>query len=208
METRCVILCAGEITPQDIRLAAISPADFVIAADAGWLHAKRHGIRPDLILGDFDSSPDPGDPGVPVERFPVRKDDTDSLLALRRGLARGCRSFVLLGALGGAADHTLANLQALAFLADHGARGQLVGQGTWATLLRSQAITLPKQEGYLSVFAVGGPCRGVTLRGTAYPLEQGSLSPNFPLGVSNRITAETATVAVEEGDLLVMVTNR
>lgn len=209
METKCVILCAGSITPEDIRWADIGPGDFVIAADAGWLHAKHYGIRPSLILGDFDSSADPGDPGVPVERFPSRKDDTDSVLALRRGLAEGFRRFVLLGALGGRLDHTFANLQALAFLADRGACGWLRGEGACATLLRGKAqCTLPRPTGYLSLFAVGGPCRGITLQGTEYPLENADLSPNFPLGVSNHITGETARLSLEEGDLLVILTDR
>lgn len=207
-QKRCIILCAGAITAQDIAWANIGPQDFVIAADAGYIHAKNFGIVPHRIVGDFDSSQDPGALDIPIERFPSHKDDTDCLLAVRRGLQQGCGRFVILGGLGGRLDHTLANLQTLAFLADHGARGELKGDGAWITLLRGESITLPRQEGYLSVFAMGGPCSGIWEQGTEYPLENASLSPNFPLGVSNHIVDQTATVGVKDGDLLVMITNK
>ena len=207
-EKRCVILCAGSITPRDVVCAAITHNDFVVAADAGYLQAQAYGITPDLIVGDFDSSADPGVLEIPIQRFSSHKDDTDCLLAVRRGLEEGCTRFVILGGLGGRLDHTLANLQTLVFLADHGARGQLIGDGSRITLLRQESITLPKQPGYLSVFAFGGPCGGVTLCGTEYPLEKADLTPHFPLGVGNHIVAETATVSVKQGDLLVMLTDK
>ncbi|MBP1558644.1 MAG: thiamine diphosphokinase [Oscillospiraceae bacterium] len=208
METkRCVILCAGATAPEDIAWAKIGAGDFVIAADAGYLHAQTYGIRPNLIVGDFDSSADPGALDIPIERFPTHKDDTDCMLAVRRGLAEGCRSFVILGGLGGRLDHTLANLQTLAFLADHGATGWLKGEGAAVTLLRKDTITLPRPSGYLSLFALGGPCRGITLQGTEYPLENAELTPGFPLGVSNHIVEETADVTVTEGDLLIVLTD-
>jgi thiamine pyrophosphokinase len=208
METkRCIILCAGVTTPEDIAWAKIGAGDFVIAADAGYLYAKKYGVTPQLIIGDFDSAADPGALDIPIERFPVHKDDTDCMLAVRRGLAAGCRSFVILGGLGGRLDHTLANLQTLTFLADHGAVGWLKGEGAAVTLLRSGSITLPKPSGYLSLFALGGPCRGITLRGTEYPLEKAELTPNFPLGVSNHIVEATADITVEEGDLFLVLTD-
>lgn len=207
-QKRCVILCAGSTTAEDVAYAAITAQDYVIAADAGYLHCNRFGITPNLIVGDFDSSADPGALDIPIQRFSSHKDDTDCLLAVRRGLEEGCTRFDILGGLGGRLDHTLANLQTLVFLADHGARGELIGDGSHITLLRSGSLCLPKQPGYLSVFAFGGPCSGVCLAGTEYPLEKADLTPHFPLGVSNHIVDDLATVSVEQGDLLVMTTTR
>lgn len=204
-EKRCVILCAGAISPQDAAWANIGPNDFVIAADAGYLQAQRYGLRPHLIVGDFDSADDPGQVDIPIQRFSSHKDDTDCLLAVRRGLEEGCRRFTILGGLGGRLDHTLANLQTLTFIADRGGRGELMGDKTYVTLLRSGSVTLPKQPGYLSVFAFGGECRGICERGTEYPLENACLTPGFPLGVSNHITGDSATISVAQGDLLIVL---
>lgn len=188
-----------------VRCAAISPQadDLVIAADGGLRHVEKQGITPDLIVGDFDSlgTPPAGDN---VAVYPVEKDDTDVMLALKLGFERGFREFRLLAGTGGRSDHTIANLQALLWLAARGGRGVLVGEGECFTVLRDGALTFsPRDEGVVSVFAFGGEARGVSLTGLQYPLSDGVLSPDFPLGVSNHFTGESARVEVTDGALLI-----
>lgn len=178
--------------------------DFVIAADGGLAHLRAAGITPDMVLGDFDSLADPPQ-GAHVQTFPVEKDDTDVMLALKLGFARGWRSFRILGGTGGRTDHTLANLQALLWLAARGAHGVLCGEGECFTVIREGEVRFRAgMSGGLSVFAMGGPAAGVTLTGLHYPLENGTLQPDFPLGVSNRFESGSAAVRVEKGALLIM----
>ena len=108
-----LIISGGDYSPID-NLSF----DCVIACDRGYLHARKMGIRPDLIIGDFDSAPFP-DVSVPVESYPARKDDTDTMLAVKHGLLKGFDRFVILGALGGRLDHTIANLSVLEYLKAH-----------------------------------------------------------------------------------------
>ena len=112
---KAVILCAGAFT--DL-MTPMEKGDCLIAADGGVRHAQRLGLTPDAILGDFDSL------GYTPENatvFPVEKDDTDALLAIRHALSMGFTEIHLYGGLDGKRlDHTLANLQALQFIADHG----------------------------------------------------------------------------------------
>lgn len=140
------------------------------------------------------------------ERHSVEKDDTDAMLAAKRGLSLGCREFIFYGSLDGPRlDHTVANFQTLAFLAEQGARGTLVGLKQQATLLREGKITFPREaRGNISVFAFGGKAEGVTLRGLYYGLESGTVTPAFPLGVSNHFIGEAAEVSVENGGLLII----
>lgn len=197
---KCIVFCAAEFD----RLACpIEPEDYVIAADGGLQHTQALGIEPQEILGDFDSlGYIPQDARV----FPVEKDDTDAMLAARRGLALGFREFLYYGSLDGKRlDHTVANYQTLQYLADHGARGYLVGQDFLATVVKEGRIFFPEgTEGLLSVFCLGADARGVSLRGLYYPLEGGTLTAGFPLGVSNHFTGAPAEISVEEGSLLVM----
>ncbi len=176
--------------------------DYVIAADGGY--AQLGAMRPDLVVGDFDSLAEiPANEAV--IRHPVRKDDTDTMLAIKLGLARGFRRFVLYGALGGRLDHTLANLQALAYLHAQGARGSLAGDRESAMLLTNESCTLCGEMGSsLSVFAYGTKARGVWLEGLSYPLENAVLSCDFPLGVSNAFMDVPARISVEDGQLLVL----
>ena len=197
---KCIIFCAAEFD----RLAEpIGEKDFILAADGGLNHLNRLGITPNEILGDFDSL---GYVPEGAERHPVEKDDTDAMLAAKRGLERGCREFLFYASLDGPRlDHTLANLQTLRFLADHGATGTLIGLRQQVTLLRGGTLTLPAREkGDISLFAFGGEATGVRIRGLKYELEKGTLTPGFPLGVSNSFLGKSAEVSVEDGDILVI----
>ena len=127
----CYIFGAGDFDGLEERPGA---EDYVIAADGGYTACRRAGVEPQLLLGDFDSLAEV--PALPhVERVPVEKDDTDMMLAVKRGLERGETLFHLYGGMGGQrTDHTVANLQALLYLADHGADGP--PSGTAASCFR------------------------------------------------------------------------
>lgn len=200
---RCVIFCAGGFGGLT---EPLEEDDLIIAADGGVGYTERLGLRPDIVLGDFDSlGYIPGG----AEVHPVEKDDTDAMLAAKRGLEMGCREFLFYASLDGPRlDHTLANLQTLRFLADRGATGRLLGLRQQAALLRGGSLTLPAREkGDISIFAFGGEARGVTVRGLKYELEKGTLTPSFPLGVSNSFIGKSAEITVEDGDILIIYDN-
>ena len=196
----CVIFCAAEC---DGLARPIGPESFVIAADGGLRHTEKLGIAPDAVLGDFDSL---GFCPEGANVFPVEKDDTDAMLAVRLGLERGCGEFLLYGSLDGPRlDHTVANFQTLQFLADHGAAGYLIGNTTMVTVVKNGKITFPAGlSGTISVFCMGPDAVWVTEKGLFYGLENGTLSSGFPLGVSNHFTGEAAEISVKNGSLLVL----
>ena len=197
---KCVIFCAAEF---DNLIMPPAREDFLIAADGGLKHLQKLGIQPDEILGDFDSlGYIPADSRV----FPVEKDDTDAMLAVRKGLQLGYGEFILYGALDGPRlDHTIANLQTLLFLENQGAKGTLVGLKYLITTVKNGVLKLPPaQEGIVSVFCLGEKAKGVTIRGLKYELENGMLESGFPLGVSNHFVGKESSIAVEDGTLIVM----
>lgn len=196
----CIIFGAAGF---DRLIAPIEDGDYLIAADGGLQHFERLGRKPDAVLGDFDSL---GFVPQGAEVFPVQKDDTDLMLALRHGLSRGFTAFSLYGALDGSRlDHTIANLQALSFLRKQGARGYLIGKQYLATVICNEAVRFPAGcQGILSVFCMGAAAHGVTLRGLQYPLENGTLTGDFPLGVSNHFTDAPAEISVQQGALLLL----
>ena len=197
---KCIIFCAAEF---EKLVEPIGAEDCVIAADGGLRHTEKLGIVPDVVLGDFDSL---GYAPEGANVFPVEKDDTDAMLAVRRGLELGCRDFLLYGSLDGPRlDHTVANFQTLQFLCDHGASGILAGIHTMATVVKNGSLFFPAEcDGTISVFCLGRDAFGVTLKGLYYPLENGTLTAGFPLGVSNHFTGEPAEISVTDGSLLVI----
>lgn len=178
--------------------------DFIIAADGGWLACRKVGITPDLLLGDFDSlSTRPDFPNI--LRVPVEKDDTDTMLAVKTGLERGETEFHIYGGMGGRrTDHTIANFQALLYLARQGAQGWLYGQGERYTAVCGGTVTFPARDrGILSVFCLGADARDVSIQGGQYPLHHAVLTAEFPLGVSNHFVGRPITVSVRDGSLLI-----
>ena len=197
---KCIIFCAADFD----RLAAPNGEnDWVIAADGGLRHTEKLNITPNIILGDFDSL---GFTPEGANVFPVEKDDTDAMLAVRRGLRLGFREFYLYGSLDGPRlDHTIANFQTLQFLADRGATGYLIGNDYMVTVVKDGHLRFPAGcQGTISVFCMGADALGVTLKGLHYPLEDGTLTAGFPLGVSNHFTGQAAEISVNKGSLLVL----
>ncbi len=197
----CRIFGGGEFDPASP--FAPGPGDLVIAADSGLNLVKRLGLTPDLIVGDFDSL-GKVPTGENVVTLPVEKDVTDAAAAISLGRERGYSRFALFGCTGGRPDHTFAAYQTLSELAARGDVGLLFGDGFTVTAVKNGTLTFPAREhGTLSVFAVGSDARGVTLSGVFYPLSGATLSPTFPLGVSNSFIGRPVTVKVTDGTLLV-----
>ena len=201
MSRFCCIFAAGKISGMEVTIPA---GAFVIAADAGLRFLREKGREPDLIVGDFDSLGE-RPTGENVVYHQPEKDDTDTMLAVREGLKRGYDHFLIFGGLGGRLDHTLANLQTLCFLCEHGARGYLVGEGNVATAFQNSGIAFSSTlRGTISVFALGADAGGVWERGLKYPLSDYTMSASFPIGVSNEFTGEAAEVSVRNGTLLIL----
>ena len=196
----CYIVGAGEFYGSFEK----NDGDLVIAADGGYDTLLSLGITPDLILGDMDSV---NANAKAIERmvYPVRKDETDSFLAYREGARRGYTEFMLYGCVGGRDDHTFANYALLVYAREAGHRMTLVGKCTETFAIKNESITLSGEPlSHLSLFAFGGDAKGVSISGAEYEAEDVTLTPSFPLGVSNRFTDKDVTVSVGDGVLLVM----
>ena len=198
----CYVVGAGEFCPRGL---TPGPGDLVIAADGGFAALEGLGISPDLVVGDFDSlGRRPDHPHVVA--LPVEKDDTDMRSALRLGWERGFRTFRIYGGTGGRIDHTLANLQCLAWLARQGGRGDLVGPDwTAAAIADGASLELEAgRQGTVSVFCLGDRAEGVDIQGLQYGLTDGVLTCDFPLGVSNAFLGGASRISVRRGTLLVL----
>ena len=196
MET-CIIFCAGEF---DRLIGPIEDGDLVIAADGGLRHTRHLGIEPDVVLGDFDSL---GYVPEGAVVHPVEKDDTDAMLAVRQGLTRGYRNFVIYGGMDGPRlDHTIASLQTLCFLAQQGARGHLVGLSFAATVIKDEKMVFSSDcSGIFSVFCLGNDAL-ISISGAKYEADHAPLTASFPLGVSNHFEGNPVEITVHEGTVI------
>ncbi|MCR4849657.1 MAG: thiamine diphosphokinase [Lachnospiraceae bacterium] len=207
----CLIISGGEYNPLPKGLRY----DHVIACDKGIIYSEKMNIVPDVIIGDFDST----DESVVsdyilthsfdqnrVLKFPSHKDDSDTMLAIREALKKGYSHLEIVCALGGRLDHTLANIQSMAYAAEQGASlCRISGKRDILTVIKDSSLILEKKEGYsLSVFSLSDRCLNVNIRGSAYDAEGITLTGTFPLGLSNEYVSDRVSVSVETGILLIV----
>ena len=133
-------------------------------------------------------------------------DETDTELALRAALERGAEEIYLLGALGGRLDHSLANLLLLALPELEGVRVTILAGRQRALAVRGQAEIRGRPGDLVSLVPIGGDAEGIWTTGLEYPLQGGTLRLGAARGISNVLTAPLATVRVERGILLAVVT--
>lgn len=196
------IVGAGEFTDRGIR----DPFDLIIAADGGLAALQKAGVKPDLVIGDFDSlgyTPE----GFPVCRLPVEKDDTDMAAACRAAWEQGCRRFRIYGGSGDRPDHFLANLQLAAAYSQRGAEVCLIAPAYTVYAVTDGSLYLESEAGRtFSVFCHSDHAAGVTIEGDVkYSIREEQLTNTRALGVSNLMTGREAHISVQRGTLLVFL---
>lgn len=206
-EKRSCWIFGGAPVSSDYKI--IPPSDaYLIAADSGFSLLKRMGIIPDLVLGDFDSLTENKPTDCEILTAAAEKDDTDTMLAIKTALSRGYRDITIAGSIGGRLDHTVANIQSLAYIIENGGSGRLVGETDTAELLGEGEYRFVKNDTmYFSVFSYGDEAV-VTTRGTKYDLNSYCLTNSFPLGVSNEILSSECTLKIEKGRVLVIFSKK
>lgn len=201
MSKICYIVGAGEDCGLDFTL---EPEDILIAADGGYRKVKDAGLRPHMVIGDFDSLGQ-----APEEKqvitLPAIKDVTDTWAAIDWAQKRGYTVFHLYGCTGGRVEHTLANIQTAADLAEKGMECLIFDKNQVITAISEKTVVFqPEMKGYLSVFSYSDVCEDVTLKGLKYELENATLTNRFPLGVSNEFLGRQASVTVGSGIALLV----
>ncbi len=207
---RCVIFGGGEITDLRYTKAILNQEDYIICADKGYSYCVMMNLIPNLVLGDFDSYEGQINPLCETLHYPIEKDDTDTMLAVKEAIRRGYHEIILVGMLGGRLDHTLANLQTIVYAVQHGASAWILEKDCRITAIRGgQRITIPYERGFhFSVFCHSDSAQGVCINRAKYELQNAAITNGFPVGVSNAfLPGEDAQISVEQG-ILVIVANQ
>ena len=199
----CLIISGGDYSP----LPSFISYDYVIACDLGYEHAVRMGIRPDIMVSDFDSLDREKFPSdeIPLLEFPVRKDDSDTMLAVKHALEEGYDHLIISCALGGRLDHAFANIQGMAYAAQNGALCEIISEKECLRTFTGGEMILPKKEGFsLSLYSISDKCSNVSIRGSAYDVSDITMTNTFPIGLSNYWKEDKVKVTMSDGIMLVV----
>jgi thiamine pyrophosphokinase len=209
--TRIIIFAHGLLNrPEALRLT-LTATDRIFCADGGAYHALALGLTPEYVIGDLDSlSPEVisqlETAGVKLCRYPVDKDQTDLELTLQHAMAEKPDEIVLVAALGGRLDQTLANILLLSRDEYRSAQLSLVDGAQWATLMRGpQTRIVQGQPGdILSLVPLTPLVKGVDLTGVVWPLAEATLTFGSTFTISNALAEQQATVTIAEGKVLLI----
>ena len=215
-----LIVCGGELQPDFLNTQAEAlgqegQAPMVIACDAGYKYCAAARIRPDFVIGDFDSAGEDSyraalELGIPARRLNPIKDDTDTQAALDYAFEHTTGDIYLLGATGGRLDHLMGNFGLLGYALKKGRTAYILDERNRVQLIAGDcrlAIQAAGQYGrYVSVMPYGQPATGVTLTGFKYPLTGATLMGFDTLTISNEITATVGYISIKTGYLLVFET--
>ena len=198
---RCFIYAAG--TFYGLRECP-RVGDLQIAADAGLHLCERLGVRPDVVLGDFDSM-DASEAPPDCIRVPVEKDDTDTVFAVKTMVQRGYDDFLLIGVIGARLDHTLGNVSILLYLDSLGKRAEIVDDYSEMQIVSKDEVSIEDKYPFFSLLNITGCARGITIRDAKYPLDGAEITCEYQYGVSNEVLpGKTAKISVREGKLLLI----
>lgn len=186
--------------------------DQVICADRGICHARRLGITPHLIVGDFDSGSEEDlayfeNKGVSIIRFKPEKDETDTEIAVQKAIEMGAQEVDIYGGLGSRLDHSLANIHLLYQLLKKRINGRLLNPNNIVSLAMDRFEITGKKGDLVSLIPFAGDVEGVTTKGLAYPLDNAVISIGTSLGISNYLLDEVAEVVMKKGILIVIKAN-
>ena len=214
---KCVIIGGADIGNYERARSFINDGDYVIYCDCGLRHMEPLGVKPSLIIGDFDSY---SDPGIDVETIvlPVAKDDTDTVYAVKTGIGRGFRDFVLLGVIGGRTDHTLVNIYALFYLDAHGCKAVAADDYSEMEVISSRCESadgvkkcipgtacVTETYPFFSLVNMTGNARGVTIRGAKFCIEDAEITSEYQYATSNEVLpGHKAEISVRDGRLLLI----
>ena len=180
--------------------------DLTIAADSGYLNAKKLGVTPDIILGDLDSMNEKEIPkSAELFKVPAEKDFTDTQLAVDTAIKKGASEIVIIGGLDGRLDHTLSNLGILEDLSTKRVHAVMLDGKNRIRYINSTS-TLIARSGYryLSLLCLSEKAKGVSVEGCKYPLKNAKLERKFQYAVSNEIVGNCALISVRKGGLYVI----
>ncbi len=207
----CLIVTGGR-APAPHWLQQVAKGKTLWTADHGLDACRAAQLLPERLIGDLDSLSLSSlawaeAQGIPIEKFPTEKDDTDTQLALRKAEEAGYTTIYLSGAFGNRTDHAMSTLLTAAasetevILADDREALFFLSGG------ESLDLEFDRSPKALSLLPLFGDAEGVTMTGVHWPLSGTYLSEKCPTAVSNRLEeGETrCTVSMEKGKLGVYI---
>ncbi len=205
---RIIIFANGNLPNPEKARTLLRPDDFILCADGGTRHALALGLTPNVVIGDLDSVTEEErrkmkELGVETIQHPTDKSETDLELAINHALTLNPSQILILAALGGRMDQTLANIALLSDLRLSTFDIRLSDGVEEIFFCRDQVQVEGRSGDIVSLIPWQGEVNGVFTENLRWHLHHETLYPEKTRGISNEMTADVATVSIKSGLLLI-----
>ncbi len=208
--TGCIFV-NGDFTDKEFYMQVISNCELIIAADGAANSLKKLEITPDIIIGDMDSIEEKvfsyyKNKNVSMLKYPVKKDKTDTELAIDEMADKGYKDVLMMGFAGGRIDHMLGNIGMCSYAASVGVNLKLTDEKTVIFLaIKGRTVIEAAKKSTISFISYGGPAKIKKLTGFEYSLENYCLLPGSTRCISNAAQQRDPVIELECGSVLVII---
>jgi len=210
---RIIIFANGDLPDLNKARAILGDDDYIICADGGTRHSSSLDLKPALVIGDMDSTESAllkklQADGVLIELYPRDKNETDLELAIQSAIELDPEEIIILAALGGRLDQTLANI-ALLSNTQYATRNIRLDDGLEEIFFCRDQVEVHGRSGDLvSLIPWGGAVTGVLTKNLKWFLDSETLYPDKTRGISNEMTSDVASIKISKGLLLIVHTRK
>ena len=204
---RAVIFANGDVPNIQNVLPLLADDDYIVSADGGLRYIRTLNLIPAMMIGDLDSVSAEGlqfikEHNVDTIKFPVDKDQTDLELAVQDLADKGFQHIIVVGALGGRLDQTLANIGLISLFAGRNITVELDDGCEHVFLIREKHVLFGKRGDIVSLIPICASAAGISTNGLKYPLVAEELLVYRTRGISNQMAEDTAEISITSGSLL------
>ncbi len=208
---KCTIISGAPNDNIEFLTKNVDASSFIICADSGYVRLLKAGIKPNLIIGDFDSSNKPDNIDSDIVILPCEKAYCDTFECVQYAVKEGFKEIELFFALGSRFDHSFANVLSLKYCFDNGVKCSIIDDKNRLTLISGTYSFTSDYENF-SLFALFGDCKGVKISGayynqSFYDLDSMDINVADQFAVSNYIVDDLCTITIDDGILLLVESN-
>ena len=205
-----LIISNGEIKNDKLLRDVARDSDYIICADGGADYIADTSIKPDLLIGDFDSIDKDTfrkmeRDKVTIKKFPIKKDYTDTELAINILIEKGAEEIIFMGATGSRLDHSLANIHLLYKLYKMNIKGTIVDENNKIFIGYGDIVIEKEENTYVSIIPMWERGSIVTLKGFQYETDRKKFEFSSSYGISNRIVKDIGEIKIGSGECIIVI---
>ncbi|MGL4875673.1 MAG: thiamine diphosphokinase [Clostridium sp.] len=210
---KVLVVTGGNKPSYELLRKYIEASDFIIGVDSGINVLYEYNVKPNLIVGDFDSGKIEvleyfKKIGIEVKGYSTEKDYTDTHLGYNIAKEMKAREIYILGGTGTRLDHTLGNIGLFLNSIEDDIRLVIEDDNNKIYLGQKNEVIKRERGKYLSFHGLSNIVKGFTIKDAKYELEKYDLKLLEPRAISNEFSKnKDVTIDFEEGNILILITN-